>query len=836
MSRSRHHSNQKKAFQPSSQKIKKVLIGGQNLPVVIKLDQTTSQPNNLVKSFAFLLSFFKPTATMWHNLTKDKHVRTYQFWHKTLAARVIRKIGAWPFIKEGLLLIILISIAGLVYIMKDLPSARRLTAKENFAVSTQIFDRNGILLYEIFGDENRTPIKVADLPDHVKQAAIAIEDKNFYSHFGFDIMGIIRASIATLTGKRIEGGSTITQQLVKNALLTREKSLTRKAKEAVLAVMTEVLYTKAEILEMYLNYISYGGTSVGIESAAKKYFGKSAKDLTIAEAALLAGLPQAPSTYSPFGSSPEKAKARQAEVLRRMVEDNYISPLQAEEAKTQVLTYALSKTDIQAPHFVFFVKDWLYQQYGEDVVERGGLRVTTTLDLNIQKKAQASLSAEVSSLARMRVTNGASLVIKPDSGEILAMIGSNDYFDSAKDGQVNVTLAERQPGSSIKPIMYATAMENKLLNPGTILLDIPTCFKNPGQRDYCPKNYSGDFKGPISVRQSLGNSLNIPAVKGLYTIGLENFITQATAMGITSWQDPSRYGLSLTLGGGEVRMIDLAQAFSTLANQGVKVPFTPILKIENYLGQKIAEIDPAQRQADLAALTADETQASQNEAVRVMHRAPAYLVSHIMQDNQARTMAFGSNSQLVFKGQVVSAKTGTTNDMKDNWTVGFTPKILVIAWVGNNDSTPMSNLASGITGAAPIFHDIMAELLKGQEPVLPLKPEDVTSGAVCPSGFPPQPNQSCSPIGTELYWKNSSPSASLVERINVWVHPETGLPLISGESTDGLVLEEHNLYSDPVTKNYCADCNRALTEDGKIIYEKFLIDPQNPGQIQLSDE
>jgi membrane carboxypeptidase/penicillin-binding protein len=374
-------------------------------------------------------------------------------------------------------------------------------------------------------------------------------------------------------------------------------------------------------------------------------------------------------------------------------------------------------------------------------------------------------------------------------------------------------------------------MERKLLNPGTTLLDVPTCFKNPGQRDYCPKNYSGDFKGPISVRQALGNSLNIPAVKGLYTIGLENFITQATAMGITSWQDPSQYGLSLTLGGGEVRMIDLAQAFSTIANQGVKIPFTPILKVENYLGQKIIELDPVQRETDLATLTENEDQVSQNDALRVMHRAPAYLISHIMQDNSARTMAFGANSQLVFKGQVVSAKTGTTNDMKDNWTVGFTPKILVIAWVGNNDSTPMSNLASGITGAAPIFHDIMSELLKGQTPILPIKPEDVTSGAVCHSGFPPQPNKACSPIGNELYWKNSTPSASLVEKTNVWVHPETGLPLVSGESTDGLILEEHNIYSDPVIKNYCADCKRAVTETGKIIYEKYLVDPRNSNQV-----
>lgn len=791
---------------------------------------TTTIPSTVTPTTAkaksgwqYWLAKFEPSARKWHQSFLDKNNRSYWQFSKTLAGKALQKISAWPFIREGALLLLLVVIVGFAYLLKDLPSPKRLTAAENFAVSTQILDRNGKLLYEIFGDENRTPIKINDLPLYVRQATISIEDKNFYHHLGFDILGITRAAWATLSGKRIEGGSTITQQLVKNALLTREKSLTRKAKEAILAITTELLYSKDEILEMYLNYISYGGTSVGIESAAHKYFDKSAKDLTLAEAALLVGLPQAPSTYSPFGSTPEKAKARQAEVLRRMVEDGYITEAQAAAAKAEVLHYALSRTDIEAPHFVFYVRDWLYQKYGEDAVERGGLRVTTTLDLDLQTAAQASLSSEVSKLTRLKVSNGAAMVLKPNTGEILAMIGSTDYFDTAHDGQVNVTLASRQPGSSIKPLMYATAFERKLLSPGTILLDVPTCFKVPGQKDYCPKNYSGDFKGPISVRQSLGNSLNIPAVKGLYTIGLENFIDQATKLGITSWTDPSKYGLSLTLGGGEVRMIDLAQAFSSLANQGVKVPLNPILKITNYKGETLEDFNPSKNLAALKELTDDETLTDVDGVTRVMHRAPAYLVSHIMQDNTARVQAFGPNSQLVFKGQVVSAKTGTTNDLKDNWTVGFTPEFLTIAWVGNNDSTSMSYLASGITGAAPIFHDIMSLVLKGREPLWPEKPADVTQGAVCPSGVPPQAGQSCTPIGTDLYWKASTPSASVVEKTNVWVRPDTGLPFISGESTDGLILQEHTLYSDPVTKNYCADCTRGVTEDGKIIYEQYTV-------------
>lgn len=733
-----------------------------------------------------------------------------------------------PYARYGLLLLLLGGISALVYFMKDLPSPRRLTSQDNFAVSTQIFDRNGVLLYEIFADENRIPIKIKTLPQHVLQATIAIEDKNFYSHFGFDIEGIIRAVNTNLRGERLEGGSTITQQLVKNALLSPERSVKRKIKEAILAVFTELIYSKEEILEMYLNYISYGGTSVGIQAAAQKYFDKNASELTLAEAALLAGLPQAPSRYSPFGSDPEKARLRQADVLRRMAEEEFITLLQAENAKSEVLNYALSKTDILAPHFVFYVRDLLYKEFGEETVEKGGLRVTTTLDLGLQNAAQASLSAEVKTLTRLKVGNGAAMITKPNSGEILVMIGSKDYFDTAADGQVNVTLSFRQPGSSIKPLMYATAFQNKTLNPGTILLDIPTCFKIPNQKDYCPRNYSGDFKGPVAVRQSLGNSLNIPAVKALSTIGVERFMEQATKMGITTWHDPSNYGLSLTLGGGEVRMIDMAQSFGVLANQGVKVPLTPILKIENYKGEIIKKIDIEQRLKDLVYLTDFENDGQQSELERVMDRAPAYLTSHIMQDNNARLMAFGSRSQLVIKGQVVSAKTGTTNNLKDNWTIGFTPDFLVVTWVGNNDNTSMSYLASGVTGAAPIFNDIMTFVLQNKESRWQEKPTDIAQAEVCANGFPPHlSDKKCSARYKELYWKKSRPSLSFMETKQVWIKPETGLPPAFGEEVEGLVLEERTIYQDPVTQNYCLDCNRPVDEEGKTIYEKYIIENIN---------
>ncbi|MDA1079473.1 MAG: transglycosylase domain-containing protein, partial [bacterium] len=714
-------------------------------------------------------------------------------------------------------------IAGFLYVLRDLPSPTKLQTSETYAVSSQIFDRNGVLLYEIIGDEHRIPIKLADLPKHVTQAVVAIEDKNFYSHWGFDVTGIIRALRANITGGQVQGGSTITQQLVKNALLTREKTVTRKIKEGVLAVITELIYSKDEILEMYLNYISYGGTSVGIEAASQTYFDKPAKDLTLSEATLLAGLPQAPTKYSPFGSTPEKGKERQQAVLRRMAEDDYITKIEEAAAASEPIQFAISRSDIAAPHFVFYVRDLLYEEFGVDTVERGGLRVTTTLDLDLQKTAEASLSAELLTLERYQVSNGAALVVKPNTGEILAMIGSKDYFDSEQDGQVNVTLAERQPGSSIKPLMYATAFQDKTLNPGSILIDAPTCFTSAGQKPYCPKNYDGSYSGPVAVRRSLANSLNITAVKALRTLGVERFMEVATALGITTWNDPSRYGLSLTLGGGEVRMIDMAQAFGTLANEGVKVPLTPVLRIEDYKGNVLRELDREKRLADLEFLS-DFDEQTAGDLQRVMDRAPAYLVSHILQDNPARQHAFGLRSELVIPNQIVSVKTGTTNELRDNWTIGYTPEFLVATWVGNNDNTRMNGrVVSGVTGAAPIFNDIMRFVLADREPVWQEKPPDVLSAQVCAHGMPPTAGDNCQAKDQELYWDQSIPSRSLAVRKNTWINPTTGLPPNPGEQIEGLVLEERSIFQDPVTDYYCSDCSRPVNEEGKVLYEQRTV-------------
>lgn len=735
-------------------------------------------------------------------------------------------------LRLGLFIIATILVASLLgalaLFFKDLPSPTTLRGTD-YPVSSKILDRNGNLLYEIYADKNRTPIKLSDLPPHVYQASIAIEDQRFYHHFGFDLEGIARALRNTIFKQRLQGGSTITQQLVKTTLLNSERTLQRKAKEAVLTVLTEIMYSKNDILEMYLNHIPYGGTAYGIESAARTFFDKSAKDLTLSESALLAGLPQAPSTYSPFGNKSERAKTRQKEVLRRMVEEKYITQDEADKASQEPLHYATNKIDIKAPHFVFYVKDLLEEKYSSYVVEHGGLRVTTTLDLSVQEKAQATVAAELKKLSRYRVGNGAALVTNPGTGEILAMVGSKDYFDATEDGQVNVTIRERQPGSSIKPLNYVTGMELGKITPGTMFLDIPTCFQVDGQPLYCPKNYDGTFKGPTQVRFALGNSNNIIAVKTLALNGIENFIASASAMGISTWTDPSRYGLSLTLGGGEVTMLDLATAYGTLANQGVRVNLTPILKVEDYTGKVLEEHSPQSTLDTLKELTSENASPSgtfdlSKPIERVLHRANAYLISHILLDNNARTGAFGPNSQLVIPKQIVSVKTGTTNDLRDNWTVGYTPEILTAVWVGNNNNSPMNrSLVSGVTGAAPIWNGIMREILRGKNEVWPEKPEDVLSANICvTSGLLPSTEGAC-PTRSEFFWKETLPTASDVLTKEVWINPTTGLPPKEGESTDGLQIQRRLFLSDPLTTEYCVDCYPLSTESGTPQYGQTII-------------
>jgi len=592
--------------------------------------------------------------------------------------------------------------------LKSLPNPQLLTQRD-LEVSTKIMDRNGQLLYEIYVDQNRTPVKLEDIPLVVKQATIAIEDQGFYRHPGFSIRGILRALGEIIIHKQIQGGSTITQQLIKSALLTPEVSVVRKTKEIILAFWAERLFSKDQIFEMYLNQVPYGGTAWGIESAAQTYFGKSVTKLTLSEAALLAGLPAAPSEYSPFGGHPEKAIVRQHEVLSRMVTDGYITEHEKERALETPIQLAQPKIGIRAPHFVMYVKELLEKTYGSRLLERGGLRVITSLDLALQEKTQEIVKTHIDALTSLQVGNGAALVTNPKSGDILAMVGSRDYFDANHDGNVNVTTASQQPGSAIKVVTYATALE-KGMTAATIINDAPIVYQSAGSPPYAPVNYDSKFHGPTPLRYALGNSYNIPAVKTLATVGLPAMMEKAKAMGIDSWSsDPSRYGLSLTLGGGDVTMLEMAKVYGTLANMGRREDLRPILQVTDYTG-KVLE---------------DHTPSKSAEALRP---EVAWILSNILSDNAARTQAFGPTSSLVIPGHTVSVKTGTTNDKRDNWTAGYTPSYVTVVWVGNNNNSPMNPyLTSGITGAAPIWHDIMVEILKDKPDEIAPKPDAIVS-------------------------------------------------------------------------------------------------------------
>lgn len=737
----------------------------------------------------------------------------------------VRKTKA-KIVLTGVVAVVLFLIFYVVLLFKDIPNPDKLV-KNPAPISTQILDRNGRLLYDVYTDKNRNPIKVSQLPIYVKQATISIEDKNFFKHHGLDFAGITRAAFNTLTGKRLEGGSTITQQLVKNALLADiNRTITRKIREAVLALITELVYTKDQILEMYLNQAPYGGTTYGIETASQIYFGKSAKNLSVAEAALLAGLPQAPTKYSPFGANPDLAINRQLQVLRRMNEDGYLTKEQLNEAQNQKLIFVSKKSTIKAPHFSLMVRDKLVDKYGEDLVNLGGLRVTTTLDLDLQDYAQASLTAEIKKLTKLKIGNGAALVTKPTTGEILAMIGSADYFDTDHDGNVNVTTRLRQPGSSIKPINYAVGLLNGW-TASTMFLDLPTCFNVINQKQYCPKNYDGSFRGGIQMRFALGNSLNIPAVKMLALNGVESFIATASAMGITTFTNPSHYGLSLTLGGGEVMMTDMAVAFGTFANSGITVPLNPIIKVETYDGKVLEENHPDEIADYVSTLHQNWTtfwggnhsfsSETGNQAVKVvLPEEVTYIISHILLDGNARVGAFGPNSQLVIPGKTVSVKTGTTNDMRDNWTIGFTPDVLVATWVGNNDNSAMSYVASGVTGASPIWNKIMKHVLADKKDHFPTQPEGVVSRDVCNiTGLIPTTDNPCE-TRSELFIKDIFPENNLPTLKQIWVRRSDKYPLLAGDNTIDLDLEQHTVLTDPFVRDFCVDCQYPRDDKNQI--------------------
>lgn len=687
--------------------------------------------------------------------------------------------------------VFLLFVAAFIYLFKDLPSPTRL-ASDNLPQSTKIYDRNGKLLYTIYSDKNQSFIPLAQIPKHLQYATIAIEDRNFYKHGAIDIKGMLRAAYATIFKKELQGGSTLTQQLVKTSLLTPERTIKRKLKEILLAFATEIIYPKDKILEMYLNQVPYGGTAYGVEAAAQTYFGKSARELTLAESALLAGLPESPTTYSPFGAYPDLAKKRQKEILLAMEKEGYITSKERKAAEKENIQYKKLKDPILAPHFVFYVKDILVAKYGIKTVEQGGLKVTTSLDLALQERAQATVAAEIEKIKRLNVSNGAALITRPGTGEILAMVGSKDYFDDSIDGKVNITLSPRQPGSSIKPINYAVGLL-KGYHTATVFIDQPVCFPNPGQAPYCPRNYDGKFRGPVLMREALANSLNIPAVQMLKLNGIEAMIATASAMGIKSFQDPQRYGLSLTLGGGEVTMLEMATAFGVFANGGYRIDLHPILKVVDKNGKVLEEYTPPN---------------SPIFGERVLPSGVAFIISDILKDNNARSQAFGTNSELRIGNYPVSVKTGTTNDLRDNWTIGYTPDYLVAVWVGNSNNQPMSGLVSGVTGAAPIWHDLMSYLISNKPVKALARPVDIVGRYVCTySGLlpPPEGTPDRCPTRFEYFIKGQEPKKIDPGKQKVWIDKTTN-DLAKPGQIENIEERTEIVVTDLLQNRYCVTC------------------------------
>lgn len=576
--------------------------------------------------------------------------------------------------------------------------------KRQVLQSTKIYDRTGeVLLYDLNQDVKRTIVPFSEMSLNIKNATIAIEDDQFYNHSGIDLKAIIRAAVSNLSQGNLlggQGGSTITQQVIKNSILDREKKLSRKIKEAILSIKIERILSKDEILEIYLNESPYGGTIYGVEEASRSFFGKGANEITLAEAAYLAAIPQAPTFFSPYGNNREALDKRQKLVLERMRLNGFISIEELEAAKNEVVEFEpQSFTGIKAPHFVMYVVEQLVEKFGEEAMAEQGMKITTTLDWELQKEAERIVAQRAASnTVKYSASNAGMVAVDPKNGDLLVMVGSKDYFSEEIDGNFNVALASRQPGSSIKPFVYANAFRKGYL-PSTVLFDVATQFSptcDPGSRSsespcYAPNNYNHKFVGPISMRNALAQSLNIPAVKTLYLAGIKDTLKFMADMGLTTLNDPDRYGLTLVLGGGEVKLIDMTYGYGVFANGGIKASPRSILKIEDSDGT-----------------TLEETEVKTN---RVLEENVAYMISDVLSDNVARTPLWGAWSLVNFGERDVALKSGTTNNSRDAWMMGYAPNIAVGVWVGNNDNTPMGGGLSGLF-STPMWREFMDIALK----------------------------------------------------------------------------------------------------------------------------
>lgn len=602
------------------------------------------------------------------------------------------------------------------YYSQSLPSLEQIkSGKIVVAESTKIYDRTGKhLLYTVHGEENRTRISLEKIPDSVKWAAIATEDQDFYTRgLAIDFKGLARAIIAVLKNRSFvesPGGSTITQQLIKNMILTREKSISRKTKEIILAFRIEKTLSRDEILELYLNQIPYGSNAYGIEQAAQTFFNKSAIDLTIGESAMLAALPKATTYYSPWGTHIDQLYARQKIILGQMLDQGYITEEQWKAAREEHLNIpASSSVNMEAPHFVIYIKEILAHRYGEVELEQGGLKIITTLDYDMQKIGEKVVLEGAAKNDALGADNAALIALDPKTGQILTMVGSRDYFDVKHNGNFNIVLAKRQPGSSFKPIVYA-ALFAKGYTANTVLYDVETNFEPlKDKKKYIPKNFDGKNRGPVKIRQALAWSLNIPAVKALYLADIFKVLDYAAELGYSTMNDPKQVGLSLALGSNVVKPLEHAAAFAVLANDGVRQPITAILRVEKSDGQVLEEF-------------------KEQEGIRVFPEQAVRQVTDILSDNEARSGMFGPNSDLYLGDMPVAAKTGTTNENKDAWTVGYTSNLAAAVWVGRNDNKPMKEGVGGSMAAAPIWHAFMKQALAGKK-IMPFeKPEIPETG------------------------------------------------------------------------------------------------------------
>lgn len=652
---------------------------------------------NLVKKMRYLVPTKAPL---------DKH------------GKKLRKRGiTWKTIGKIMLICFLVFIFGVALVFawfsKDLPTPGNIK-KRQAAQSSEILDRQGNVLYQLSGDERRTVIKSEDIPVYAKNATIALEDKDFYRHFGVDFRGVLRALYYNVFKRslNIQGGSTITQQFVKNALLSPKRTYTRKIKELILSLEIEAMYSKDEILTMYLNEIPYGSNAYGIQATSEMYFGKNAKDLTLTEAAILASLPQSPTYYSPYGSHRDALYYRALHCLDEMQKLGYISEEQKIEAqapiKNKQVAFSKFKANIKAPHFVFYVRELLAAKYGDQLLEEGGLKITTTLDPKKQAIAEDEVAkGAAANYAKFGGYNAALVALDPKTGDVLAMVGGRDYFDMDHDGNVNVVTRPRQPGSAFKPVVYATLFKDKW-GPGYRLFDLETDFGG----GYKPKDNDGKQGGAVTIREALGSSLNIPAVKALSLAGMGKVLEQAKNMGINTLNEPDRYGLSLVLGGGEVKLLELAGAYDIFADNGIKEDVNPVLKVEDSSGKILEEKTPAKQKN------------------KVLDENIAYEISSILSDNDAKTRGYGSVRN-IFENpdHLYAVKTGTTSDYRDGWTVGYTPSLVGGVWVGNNDNAAMNN-GYGSLAASPIWRAFMDRALEGTANEEFSRPASITDNTI----------------------------------------------------------------------------------------------------------